>query len=504
MHEVAAPTAWAVCHPKLWILRYVATGAAPRFRIVCSSRNLTFDHSWDTVLVLDGEAGAAVPTPGLDPLVRSLPSLCVTPLPAARKRSLDEFAAELATVHFEPPDGFDDVRFHTIGLDGPTWPLPSELDRLLVVSPFLTGSSVERLADSARETTVLSRPESFDALDPSLLARLAKRYVLDPAAVVGADTDDGGDRSLRGLHAKVYVTERRLDVNWYIGSANATGAAFGGNVEVLAELTGKRKRVGIGSVLGPDDAGLLRMLAEHPASVSATEPTDEQAVDGDLDDLRRHLASAPLQVAVAEVADGYTLTLSGSWGATIEPGDVAVVLLRPLSLMGQQAIHLGRPFSVAFGPAAFESITPFVVAEITIRRGKTTRSATFVVQAELIDAPDDRDDRLLASMFANRRDVLRYLLFLLSDSAESSSPAWLQIVGRLADPEEDGDDGSGAIGLPLLEVLVRAASRDPKQLERVDRLVSSLQRTPEGAALLPSGFIDVWPAVWAAASEAVR
>ena len=45
-----------VFHPKVWVLRYAARGDTAdepiRYRLVCQSRNLTFDASWDASLVL--------------------------------------------------------------------------------------------------------------------------------------------------------------------------------------------------------------------------------------------------------------------------------------------------------------------------------------------------------------------------------------------------------------------------------------------------------------------
>src|SRR3954464_1523608 len=34
-------------HPKVWVLRYTAHDLAPRYRVLCLSRNLTIANSWD-------------------------------------------------------------------------------------------------------------------------------------------------------------------------------------------------------------------------------------------------------------------------------------------------------------------------------------------------------------------------------------------------------------------------------------------------------------------------
>jgi len=53
--QVCAPHEQGVFHPKVWVLRFVSDDGPVRYRLLCSSRNLTFDQSWDTLLALDGE-----------------------------------------------------------------------------------------------------------------------------------------------------------------------------------------------------------------------------------------------------------------------------------------------------------------------------------------------------------------------------------------------------------------------------------------------------------------
>ena len=55
IHQVAPPNREAIFHPKVWVIRYRSTvDQTPTYRLLCLSRNLTFDRSWDTVLCLDG------------------------------------------------------------------------------------------------------------------------------------------------------------------------------------------------------------------------------------------------------------------------------------------------------------------------------------------------------------------------------------------------------------------------------------------------------------------
>lgn len=50
----------------------------------------------------------------------------------------------------------------------------------------------------------------------------------------------------------------------------------------------------------------------------------------------------------------------------------------------------------------------------------------------------------------------------------------------------------------LLEALLRTLSRNPTQIDDAARLISDLERTPEGKELLPEGLSKIWEPVWAA------
>ena len=77
--EVPAPHDLFTFQPKVWVLRYLPHDgkSAPLYRCICLSRNLTYDRSWDTVLVLDGAVGGEQEdTSGpLAELISTLPKL---------------------------------------------------------------------------------------------------------------------------------------------------------------------------------------------------------------------------------------------------------------------------------------------------------------------------------------------------------------------------------------------------------------------------------------------
>src|SRR6266508_3970666 len=187
--EVRRPAPERVFHPKLWVLRYRAPDGPLLHRVLCLSRNLTFDRSWDLVLRLDERPGAAVgDSQPLHDFLTELPGLALRAMPRARVDTVASLAATLAGAAFAPPEGFDQVEFWPLGgAAGRGWPFPSNAERVLVVSPFLTGTALDRIAPNASRATLVSRPESIDELGEAALRCYPETLVVSELAEPAAD-----------------------------------------------------------------------------------------------------------------------------------------------------------------------------------------------------------------------------------------------------------------------------------------------------------------------------
>lgn len=192
------PGGLGVFHPKVWILRFCRSdNASVRYRFLCSSRNLTFDRSWDTLLRLDGEltqrANAFSMNHPLGEFVEALSSLAVAPLVASAKHAVAKLADEIRRVKFELPEGVESLRFHPLGIPGRTaWPFQERIQRLLIVSPFVTDDALRRLGQNGRGDTLISRREELDMVPPSTLDAFGGVHLLNDAAHF--ETEDEADK----------------------------------------------------------------------------------------------------------------------------------------------------------------------------------------------------------------------------------------------------------------------------------------------------------------------
>ena len=499
--QVKAPRG-GVFHPKIWVIRFVEPGAdgSSLIRLLVLSRNITYDRSWDISLVLEGRPGGRFVASNrpLGEFLRSLPELAAEPVPEPMRRQAETLAGEVRKTKWELPGGFEKVSFHVTGTSRRRWE-PPRSKRMAVISPFVTDDALSWLGERTDDlVAVISRPEELELLVPGTLRLSGKWLTLDDAA----ETEEGEDtpeRDTLGLHAKVYVAEKGWDTVLYVGSANATGAAFlrRSNTEILVGLSGKRSRVGgIDSLLGED--GLGPVLIEHvPNEEPPVEPDPEDSVRRVIEAARDSLGEAGLKVVCEADGDAWRLALLAS--RPVELSGISGLEAWPITVARARAADaygLGSSLEVELGRFATESVTGLIGFDLSA--GEI--SFRMVLNLPVAGIPEDRDDAIFRCVLKKKEDFLRYVLLLLGDWAGGFGGREGVFVPK------DGT-GSAAGGFAdetaVLEELVRAFSRDPDRLGDVAAVVNRLTLRGKASGAVPGEFLGLW-SVFEAAMEEVR
>ena len=524
---VSAPAAMGVFHPKVWVLRYTAKDEPVHYRMLCLSRNLTFDRSWDTILVLDGKlqnrTNAYARNRPLSEFVGALPGLAVRAAPAHVRKLARTMKAEILTVDFELPEGFQDVGFFPLGLDGTaSWPFDGRVDRMLVISPFLSTSCLKRLAELGSDNVLISRIEALQSLAPAQRAQFSRVYCMNPDAHVeptGADepaivSESGGqplpaetplveDVALAGLHAKLYVAESGRYASVWTGSANATEAAFNRNVEFLTCLTGLKNRFGIDALLKQEKGSthLLDLLVEFQVEQLLVAP------DAVLERLKQTVHKAvmaigkyPLRAKVAPSLEAgqYSVALEAAGKQLLTLPPAVQVRCWPITLLRGAGLpfRAGDQTAVRFERLSLEAVTGFFAFEVQAAAGGQLEQRCFVCNLELVGAPAERRDCILKALLRNRDEVMRFLLLLLFEPQDGESGDGAGTAGYL------GAWQSGtAAPTTLFETLLRALDRAPERLKDVAQLIADLGQGTDGDGRLPEGFSQIWPAILAVLEE---
>jgi hypothetical protein len=507
VHEVEAPAPGYLFHPKIWIVRYREVDGGPSYRLLCCTRNITNDVSWDAFVRLDGWAGGRRPLASNRPLydlVDALQAMAVRNLPSERADRITNLAKELRRVEWAPPDGMREVTFHALGLRRGR-SRPEVLDVLegrqhLVVSPFLDDEGVAAATSGGQRSTLVSRPEALDRLDPSTLDGLDCRVISPLAGLAQPDDEAGAEVGpsasepweaslLGGLHAKIYVVESARQVRILLGSANATSAGLtGGNVEFLVELLGRPKRMAIGRLIGPE-AEFASILEPYATDGGVPEPLEE-TLGRELERHLRRLAARSVTATVERTGDRWSERVHGRHDLDLPP--TTRLRVRLLTEEGRSVEQPSGPIEAVFDGLVTADITPFVVLELSAERDSVRVDRSSVVRADLVGDPSGRLDEVIARQVDTPEKFLRFLALLLglgegvippSNETSGSGASW--VFGRL------GEAG-------VFELLVRAVADRPDAIDDLGRLIERLEATSQGRTVLPDGFSELWASVLSA------
>lgn len=509
VHPVRRPRAGALFHPKVWFLHYRSDGAEDRFRLLCSTRNLTDSRAWDAVATLEG-ASASEPNPANAPLaslIESLPGLAVCRLAPERARRIAALAKAARCVDWERPEHVTSMGFHLWGVPGVQSAAPDFSGyRHLIVAPFCNPEGLARLRGAARgDITVVTRAETFDELGSQPFSGV-QTYVLDPAAALTTRSDPDPDDTTRsddpeqlsedalsGLHAKLFVIERDHRAHVFIGSANATSAAFGGNVEFAVELIGGYSRLGVGTYLD-GRAAFRRMLEEYEPGVPTPTDPDDERLRALLNGLRT-LAEVEFTLTVKSSVHPGLHDLHLESATALRLGDTHELKAELLTLPGQALDLAARlPADATFRDVAVPDITPFVALHLSdpgTSAGSQPLQVASVVHARLIGDPPTRLDEVLARQVDTPEKFLRFVALLLGLAGPiGSAPSSMTAGG--------GSTWAAAGGSGVFEVVVNALATSPGALRDLDRLIERLESTNAGRRVLPDGFRGLWGPVKAA------
>ena len=416
--------AQGVFHPKIWALRYQAEGMPTRYRLVCQSRNLTFDRSWDASLALDGELaerqrGFSLNGP-LAEFVRALPGLACQPISNDQQAIVDQVADELRRVDWTSPDGLKLRRFLPFGVRRQN-PVFTDLQHraILMISPFLGDDLLQSVAEPRPHATLVSRREELLKTTAETIGKFDRVYVFRGGLDLEPEDADTDLAPLAGLHAKIYVIDDGWDARVIVGSANATKAALGNppqNVEFMVELVGRKSVFGIEKLLDPDGDGdegaFLSLIEPFDKSQAGTveEDAGERALESLLDAAATVLVKANLSGSVEPSEDGrYTLKLELDEPQGYPVG-VSNVWCWPATLAAERKLELSE--QVVFEGLSLAQLSGFLAIEVEASVHGKSDIKRFLRPIELSGLPDDRLQRLLASMLGDHsRLVPRAIAF---------------------------------------------------------------------------------------------
>ncbi len=469
------PLEGSAFHPKVWVMAFEPQDrpelhdAPRRYRILCSSRNVTDSHCWELGARYEGQPGKTSPL-GADLRAFGHRLGKVHRHPPAIQRLL----AEVQTVEWENGgEATEALRFHF------QWPrevslatrLPKKASRGLVISPFIRADAVIDLTRRFEDLTLVSTQEELDALSDAAhegLAGVAK-YV-----VTGVGTEELPALS---LHAKLIAWERGETRETLVGSANATGPGWGlgerSNCEAMLALRpGLSIDAMLKSFVSPARDEVHPWIEKYERAPLEAEDDAGQAMKR-LERLKRELAGLRVTGSYDRASQVLRLSTPGPMPAGVSP------LLEGISatiapLLRSEDVDAWRPVAELFaGGAAFEGVElghlcAFALVSLKVRHHE--KPLGFCLQFDLSLSNEDqeaRDDALHAGLLASF-DPHALLLNVLQGLPAGS----VSTQSRGAAPGS-GSPRTSFLAKATIERVMEACTADRSRIDEVDALLTA-------------------------------
>jgi hypothetical protein len=471
-------------HPKVWVIRYESKEEPPKYRVLVSSRNLTFARDWDVAFSTDGTK-TIKEQPNNKPLIDFVKYLNDN----GNKKMPLSFINDLMYVNFDIPEKFDSLKFKPIGISNtataktyinPITDSKNKWDEMLIISPFVDKVTLNKIQSlTVKQPYLLSRKEELNSIDIETLNKF-KCYQFSTffqEAEYYQENEDGGLPPLpQNLHAKLFITLNSNQSNWFLGSANCSDPAQERNVEFMVELKSKNS-----SGIKPKD--IFKLLTDPSKSDGISLFTEYNYNNRISTEEQKQIALAIREIkynlSKLEIKGEANLIPGGSaYNLIIEIDAISLsisndyqVNIKPLpeSQKSGIALQVGKKNIIKdFGGYSETTLSVFLVFEIS-KEG--TVYSQFLLPME-IDLPESRFNRIFTSIIDSREKFLKYLTFLLTGEETN-------LINGISGPKKKttrNETNEWAFsGTPVYEKLLIAASRFPDKLKSINALILRLK-----------------------------
>jgi len=499
------PSSGGVFHPKLWLLKFKNQEGSIFYKYICLSRNITFDRSWDTILVLDGKpVEHEVPENNkFIQFLNFLPKISVNEIGKNRLGIIKEASNELGKIKFSPPENFDgEFNLHFLGMDNrDSFPIGDEYHRLLIVSPFLSESFLNRF-EKIKQKYLISSQYRLDEISEDTLKKYNKIWVLDELA---EDKSEENISRLSGLHAKLYIGENGNSVTLWNGSSNATHAGFSSqNVEALVELRGEKGKVGIDKLLDENsEQSVFHFLKEYGKTTLDEEEEKKENLEKELEEkLKEHkenLLKIGLRMKIKpESEELYKAIIYPDKDHLKHFSKEVMGFCYPITLIKRTNkinIPLSRKNKIIFHKIPLLSLTSLVAFELNIKDKGVSQKIEFVLNLPVEGMPERRNDKIIRAILADSNGFIQYLRILLTED-QNMFFFDHNIIGC---GKGDYENQQNRIPMPLAEELLKALSRNPDKIKNINDLIKELSKNKDiSEDIIPEEFKDMWKNIWRA------
>lgn len=475
-----------VFHPKVWFVKYKNENSETKYRFICLSRNMTFDTSWDFAFVVNGDEDSVQSEEGRQ-LSRFFSELQPDNLKEDQKKIYAEALEDIKRVYFDVPNKLE-MSFHPMGLKRSEIPFnANEYDKQCIVSPFLRRKFGKDYL--AKENILISSSYEIHKVEEDSKKQFKEILVINDALFDFKTNENESIKELddvgSDLHAKMYFLEKGRNTELFLGSANATDAAFNQNVEFLVRLKGKTDQIGIDQFLNSDeDFGFRTILKNYENGKLTEKELNQEDFDEQVFKVKKALFASSLKYDYLEENDNFQISLnfeqSPEWQKLIKTQDFTV----KVSLLSNPSKTLDITKETAFTGLSLGDLTSLFCFSIAIA-GFEQPPVTFTQKIDGREFPKKRSDHVIRNSIDSMDKFIRFLYLILHGGEVT-----VEALSGVLDKASQKGQGNAYLQIPLFEEILKSLARTPDKLIYIDKVIEGLKDTE--VKVIPDSFLELW------------
>lgn len=446
-------------HPKMWLIREVHDDNKKDIllKLIVSSRNMAYSDAIDCIVALTGKVGNAQTKNEKHSRLKKFIEKVVrySNIGEEQKRKVMALAKDVERVQrFEVSAPFEDYDFYPY-LFNEDFGLGKVEEYLcgtesIIVSPFIDKSLLQRINPGRKgQHALITRKEFVDADTFSSFDSKGGVYVtLDDLASRGMD-----------IHAKMYLVNKGRDNQYlFLGSANATNSAFERNGELLLGLKfeyGNSKYFHFLKCFcdeGDKDSKFIRLKQPHEKVSTVIRWDKAELATKDL------MCAKDLSAKITRHRNGFfSIKVTSSLKKLENP-----VFIAPMQKSGIREQWKG---SVLFDGLTADELSEFYIISSRLEEGVLHEA---IIRIDTEGMPNERDSAIYKSIIKNKRDFMKFLELMLTDSP-------VQYILKEQTEKEINFVGNGTETqrLPqIYEQMLRTTATNPNQICQIKKILN--------------------------------
>lgn len=475
-----------VFHPKVWFVKYKNDAGDIKYRFICLSRNMTFDTSWDFAFAINGDEGSVQSEEGRQ-LSRFFKELQPDKLKEDQKKIYAEALEDIKRVHFDVPNKME-MSFHPLGIKGSEPPFyASEYDKQCIVSPFLRRKFEKD--QLAKENILISSSYELHKLEEESKNKFKEILVINDALFDFKTNENEAVKELddvgSDLHAKMYFLEKGKNTELFLGSANATDAAFNQNVEFLVRLKGRTEQIGINQFLNSDeDFGFRTILKEYEKGNLTEKELDREKFDEQVFKVKKALFSSSLKYEYAEDNGNFQINLKFSPSSEWEKLIKNLAFTVKVSLLSNPSNLHDLASETIFKSLVLGDLTSLFCFSVSISEFEYLPD-TFTQKIDGAEFPKKRSDHVIRSSIDSMDKFIRFLYLILHGGEVT-----VEALSGVLDKGSQKGQGNSYLQIPLFEEILKSLARTPDKLTYIDKVIDGLKDADQ--KVIPDSFLELW------------